>query len=149
MAIERAEVIARMRIAFREGVSASRFIRDMREAGYVRRRTEFLSDWRSINELERKADAFKYVRKDRYPTQAVMAAVEWDLKKEYMYVVRLKTQLSPDEPIITHNVNIVSDVPLTPAMIEARIIEERPKEEKYFGEIVLEIQPWTAVRRVS
>jgi len=78
-----------------------------------------------------------------------MAAVEWDLKKEYMYVVRLKTQLSPDEPIITHNVNIVSDVPLTPAMIEARIIEERPKEEKYFGEIVLEIQPWTAVRRVS
>jgi len=149
MGIVRAEVVARMRGAFREGVSASRFIRDMREVGLSYRRTDMLADWRSVSGLERKAGALAYVRKDRYPTETVIAPVTWALSKEFMYVVRVKTQLRPDEPVLEHNVNIQSDVPLTPAMIEARVVEERAKEEKYFGEILLEALAWTAVRRVE
>ena len=149
MGIVRAEVIARMRGAFAEGLSASRFIRDMREAGLSYRRTDMLADYRSVGQIEQKKDLLRYVRKDRYPTEAVIATTTWAISKEFMYVVRVKTQLSPDQPVIEHNVNIQSDVPLTPAMVEAMVIEERAKEEKYFGEILLEAQPWTAIRRVK
>ena len=149
MGILRAEQILRMRGAFRAGVSASTFLRTEREAGRGRRRTDMLADWRSVNELETKKELLRYVRKDRYPTEKTVAAVSWALSKEYMYVVRVKTQLRPDEPVLEHNVNIQSDVPMTPAMIEAMVAEERAKEEKYFGEILLEALAWTAVRRVK
>ncbi|GAH67403.1 unnamed protein product, partial [marine sediment metagenome] len=69
MGIVRAETIARMRIAFREGVSASRFIRDMKEVGLSYRRTDMLADYRSVAGLERVEGALRYVRKDRYPTE--------------------------------------------------------------------------------
>jgi len=149
MGIVRAEVIARLRGAFAEGLSASRFISDMRKTGLSYRRTDMLADWRNVGQIEQKKDLLRYVRKDRYPTEAVMATTTWALSKEFMYVVKVKTQISPDEPVLEHNVNIQSDVPLTPAMVEAMVIEERAKEEKYFGEILLEAQPWTAIRRVA
>lgn len=149
MSIVRAEVIARMRGAFRKGLSVSRFIADMREAGLGYRRTDMMADWRSVSGLEVKEGLMRYIRKDRYPTERVIATTPWMLSKEYMYVVRVKTQLKPDDPVITHNVNIQSDVPMTVAMVEARVIEERAKEEKYFGEILIEAMPWTAIRRVT
>ena len=150
MGINRAETIARMRVAFREGLSAGGFFRQEREAERpLYRRTTMLADWRSVGQIEQKKDLLRYVRKDRYPTEAVIATTTWAISKEFMYVVKVKTQLSPDEPVIEHNVNIQSDVPLTPAMVEAMVIEERAKEEKYFGEILLEAQPWTAIRRVK
>ncbi|GAH09608.1 unnamed protein product, partial [marine sediment metagenome] len=60
----------------------------------------------------------------------------------------VKTQLKPGEPILAHNINIQTDVPLTPAMITERVIEARKKEEKYFGELLIEIVPFTAIRRM-
>lgn len=149
MGIVRAETIARMRGAITKGLSASRFIRDMRAAGLSYRRTDMLADWRNVAGVKKVEGALKYVRKDRYPTEKVMASQTWALSKEYMYVVRVKTQLRPDEPVLEHNVNIQNDVSMTPAMVEAMVIEERAKEEKYFGEILLEATAWTAVRRVS
>lgn len=148
MGIVRAETIARMRGAFRKGLSVSRFIADMKAVGLSYRRTDMLADWRSVAGLERVEGALKYVRKDRYPTEKVIASQTWALSKEYMYVVKVKTQLRPDEPVVEHKVNIQSDVPMTPAMVEAMVIEERAKEEKYFGEILLEAMAWTAIRRV-
>lgn len=148
MGILRMEGIARARKLIREGVSASRWIADMKELGISYRRTEMLADYRTVLQIEQKTELLKYVRKDRYPTQAIYATTTWDLKKEFMYVVKVKTQLRPDEPVLEHNINIQSDVPMTPEMVEARVVEERAKEERYFGEILLEAMAWTAIRRV-
>lgn len=148
MGVVRAETIARMRGAFREGISATRFIRTMRDIGLSYRRSDMLADWRNVNQLEVKAGLLKYVRKDRYPTARIIATTTWAISKEYMYVVQVKTQLKPGEPILAHNINIQTDVPLTPTMISERVIEARKKEEKYFGELLIEITPFTAIRRM-
>ncbi len=148
MGIVRAEVIAKMRGAFRKGKSASRFLADMKTVGLSYRRTDMLSDWRSVNQLETKKELLKYVRKDRYPTGATMASVDWNLGKEFMYVVKVKSVIRAGEPITERNVNITSDVPLTPAMIEAEVEERWQEWEKYKAEKIVEIQPWSAVRKV-
>ena len=148
MAIVRAEVIARMRGAFRKGESASRFIQDMRAKGLGYRRSDMLADWRSVNQLETKKNLLQYVRKDRYPTVKTIAAVTWNMSKEYMYVVKVKSRISPEEPIVERMVNIQRDVPLTPAMIEAQVKMEWVGWEKYKEEEIVEILPFTAARKV-
>lgn len=148
MGIMRAEVIGRMRGALREGLSASRFIADMREVGLSYRRTDMLADWRSVNELERKEGAVRYVRKDRYPTEKTIASVEWAISREYMYKVKVQSVVRIGEPITERFVNIMSDVPLTPAMIEAEVEERWGEWEKYAPELITGLQPWSAVRKV-
>lgn len=148
MGIIRAETIARMRGAFREGLSASRFIADMRAVGLSYRRTDMLSDWRSINELERKEGVLRYVRKDRYPTEKSMAAVSWATSKEYMYKVKVQSVIKIGEPITERFVNVMSDVPLTPAMLEAEVEERWGEWEKYAAEQITKLQVWSAVHRV-
>lgn len=147
MGIVRAEVIARMRGAFREGQSAGRFIADMRAEGLSYRRTDMLSDWRSINELETKADLYKFVRKDFYPTEKVIAQVEWQLSKEFMYKVKVQSRLDPKAPITERFVNIMSDIPMTPRMVEQAVTEKWVEWEKYMKEIIEAITPFTAVHR--
>jgi len=147
MGLLRAEVIAKMRGAFREGLSASRFIGEMREVGLSYRRTDMLADWRSVAGLEAKKDAMKYVRKDRYPTEKVMASVSWALSKEFMYVVKVQSRLTPDVPVTERNVNILSDVPMTPAMVEAEVESQWGEWEKYALEEIVGLQVWTAVRK--
>lgn len=149
MGIERAEVVARMRRAIKRGVSGHRFISDMKAKGLSYRRTDMLGDWRSAKNVAKVEGALRYVRKGSYPTQKIIATTTYRLSKEFMYVVKIKNRLKPDEPVLEHNINIQTDVPLTPAMIERRVIEERAKEEKYFGEILLETRPWTVIRRVD
>ncbi len=150
MAVERAELIARMRGAFRKGQSAARFFQDMKVAGVkLYRRTDMLSDWRSVNELERKAEAFKYVRKDYYPTSKSIAQVEWALSKEFMYKVRVQSRLSPGEPLVDRFVNIMSDVPMTPGMVEQAVVEKWREWEKYAKEMIETIIPVTAIQRAG
>ena len=147
MAIERSEVIARMRGAFRKGQKAGAFINDMKAEGLSYRRTTMLADWRSINELESKGEAFKYVRKDYYPTTKSMAQVEWRLSQEFMYKVRVLSRTDPKAPITERFVNIMSDTPMTPRMVEQAVVEKWVTWEKYGGEIVEDILPVTAVHR--
>ncbi|GAH02111.1 unnamed protein product, partial [marine sediment metagenome] len=130
-----------------KGQAASKFIADMRTAGLSYRRTDMLSDWRSINELESKKDLFKYVRKDYYPTEKIVAQVEWDLDKEFMYVVNIRKRTSPDAPITERNVNIQSDTPMTPRMVEQAVTEKWSDPWKYQAEIIEEIIPFIAVHR--
>lgn len=148
MGIVRAETIARMRGAFREGLSASRFISDMKAIGLSYRRTDMLADWRSINELERKEGVLRYVRKDRYPTEKTIAAVTWATSKEYMYKVRVQSVVKIGEPITERFVNIMSDVPMTPTMVEAEVAERWGEWEKYAAELLTGLQVWSAVRKV-
>lgn len=146
MGLKRANVIALMRGAFRRGQSAGSFLRDMREKGLTYRRTDMLSDWRSVNELEKKAGSLQYVRKGYYPTKTVIAVVDWDIKQEYMYVAKVWSRLKPDEPFVERKVNILSDVPMTPDMVEQAIIEKWSEWEQYTAETIDRILPWTAVR---
>lgn len=145
----RSEVILRAKKAFQEGVSASRFILDMRGRGLSYRRTDMLADWRSVNELERKADAFKYVRKDYYPTEKSMAQVEWMMAHEFMYKLKVQARVTPDVPITERFINISSDIPLTRGGVEAKaweMIGEQSPDKRMQVEKIL---GWTAVQRVS
>lgn len=148
MAIVRAEVIARMRGAFRKGLSASRFIAAMREVGLSYRRTDMLADWRSVSGLEVKEGLMRYVRKDRYPAEKTLAAVHWQLSKEYMYKVKVQSVISPGMPITERMVNITTDVPMTPAMVEAEVEKQWQEWERYAPETITGLQVWSALRRV-
>ncbi len=148
MGIVRAEVIAKMRGAFRKGVSASRFLTDMKAVGLSYRRTDMLADWRSVNQLERKEGAVRFVRKDRFPTAKSMAQVEWGLSKEFMYKVKVQSVIKAGEPITERFVNIMSDIPLTPTMIEAEVEEAWSQWERYAVEEIVGLQVWSAVRKV-
>ena len=149
MGIIRAETIARMRKAFREGLSAGRFIRDERAAGRpTYRRTDMLADWRNVNQLEQKEGLARYIRKDRYPTEKTIAAVTWETSKEYMYKVKVQSVIRAGAPITERFVNIMSDVPMTPAMIEAEVEEQWQEWERYKGEKITALQTWSAVHRV-
>jgi len=146
MSIKRAQVIGLMRGAFRKGQSANSFLRDMKAKGLSYSRTDMLGDWRSINELERKAGAMQYIRKGYYPTEKTIAVVEWEINQEYMYKVKVRSRLRPDEPMIERFVNIESDVPMTPDMVNQAVIEKWKDWEDYTAEAIEELVPWTAVR---
>ncbi len=148
MGIIRAETIARMRGAFREGLSATRFIKDMAATGLSYRRSDMLADWRSVNQLEVKEGLARYIRKDRYPTEKSMAAVTWATSKEYMYKVKVQSVIRAGEPITERFVNILSDIPMTPGMIEAEVMERWGEWEKYAAEEITALQTWSAVRRI-
>lgn len=123
MGIVRAEVIARMRGAFKVGVSASRFIGDMRVAGLSYRRSDMLADWREVNELATKEGLARYVRKGYVPAERSAELKAWALSKEYMYKVRSETVLYPGAPVVTRFVNIMSDAPMTVEAIEQEVWE--------------------------
>lgn len=147
MGIVRAETIARMRGAFEKGLSASRFITDMKAIGLSYRRTDMLADWREQSDIKKKDGLLRFVRKDRYPTNLVIASIRKEVKWEVMYKVKVQSRLRPDEPITERFVNIVSDVPMTPAMIEAEIEERWGEWEKYAPELLTGLQVWSAYKR--
>ncbi len=148
MGIVRAEVIAKMRGAFRKGLSASRFINEMRQKGLSYRRTDMLADWRGVNEVEKKDGLLRFIRKDRYPTEKSMAAVTWETSQEYMYKIKVQSVIKAGEPITERFVNIMSDIPMTPAMIEAEVEQQWGEWEKYAKEEIVGLQVWSAVRQV-
>lgn len=149
MALKRASVIGLMRGAFRRGQSASGFLSDMKKKGLSYRRTDMLSDWRSVNELERKAGAMRSVRRDYFPSNKAIAQVEWDLSDEFMYKVKVYSRLSPGEPLQDRFVNIMSDKPMTPAMVEQAVTEKWAEWEDYTAEAIEKMVVWTAVHKVA
>lgn len=149
MGLKRAQVIGLMRGAFRRGQSASSFIWDMKQRELSYRRIDMLSDWRTINELEKKKGLMRFIRKDYYPAKQQMAEVEWLLTKEYMYKVQVQSRLKPDEPMTERFVNIMSDEPMTSAMVEQAVIEKWSEWEDYSAEAIEKIQVWTAVHRAA
>lgn len=145
---ERAEVIQRMRSAQQEGLSASAFIREMQEQGLGYRRTDMLSDWRSIGNLTKKEGVLRYVRKDYYPTQDVYADVTWKTSREFMYKVRVESRQAPGEPITSQHVNIVSDRPMTPRELETEVVSRWAGWYPERAEQVETVTPETAIHRV-
>ncbi|GAH56389.1 unnamed protein product [marine sediment metagenome] len=149
MAEVRSQALLLMRKAFRKGQSASSFIQGMKAKGLSYRRTVMLSDWRSVNELERKEGAFRYVRKDYYPSKQSLAEVEWKLSQEFMYKVKVQSRLRPDEPITDRFVNIMSDIPMTPRQVQEQVESKWAEWEKYAPEELVDLQVWSAVHKVG
>lgn len=148
MGIVRAEIIARMKGAFEQGLSASRFIADMKARGLSYRRTDMLADWREQSDIKVKDGLLRFVRKDRYPTSAVIASIKKEVTWEVMYKVKIHSVLRPGEPVTERFVNIVSDAPMTPTMIEAEITEQWAEKEKYIAETITQLQVWSAYKRI-
>lgn len=148
MPLTRAKVIGLMRKAFREGVSTSRFLTEMKVKGLTYRRTTMLADWRTVNQLEKKEGLLRFVRKDYYPSVPAMAESTWKLPDEYTYKVKVHSRLTPEAPITERFVQIGSDVPMTPREMEAQVKEELVDWEEKYAEKYVGFELWTAVRKV-
>lgn len=145
---KRSQFILRAKLAFQKGQKVSSFILDMKARGLSYQRTVMLSDFRSVNELESKADLYKYVRKDYTPTAAVIAQVDWALSSEYMYKVKIMSRIAPGEPLTERFVNIMQDRPMTPGEIEALTWEMIGEQSPKLQSQVVSVTPWTAIQRV-
>jgi len=138
--LRRPAAIMKIPDAIARGLNITGFIKELKSAGLRYRRTDMLSDWRSVSGIEAKKDVIKYVRKDRLPSMRSVADVEWELSKEYMYKVKSWTQTRPDEPLTERFVNVMSDKLLTPAEIETQVYSRWGEWEKYEGEALKRIQ---------
>ena len=123
MGVVRAEVVQRMRSAIKAGLSASKFISKMREAGLSYRRTDMLADWRDAGSIQKKEGLARYVRKGYVPSDRIAEIRAWSMSKEYMYKVRSESILRAGEKPVTRFVNIMSDRPMTIEEIEEEIWE--------------------------
>lgn len=146
---KRAEFVSRARIAIREGISQAAFLRQAITEGFSVRRTVMIGDWHSIGETQKKTELFKYVRKDYHATPAVVAQVEWELSKEYMYKVKVLSRVRPGEPVTERFVNIMQDRPLTPGEVEALAWELIGEQSPKIASQVFSITPWTAIQKAS
>lgn len=148
MGIVRAEVIARMRKAIAEGLSASRFIRDMRAEGLSYRRTTMLSDWREVGNIKKKEGAAKFIRKGYIPADKTIELRAWEMSAEYMYKLRSTRIAYPGAPPEIRFVNLMSDRPLTVAEIEteawSRSFDQSPPTEAEERKFLVE----TAIHRI-
>lgn len=134
--------------AFKSGLSASSFINQLRLKGLTYRRSTMLSDWRTVNEIEAKKDVLKYIRKDRLPSPAAMADVEWAYDKEYIYKANTWSRIHPEDPLTERMVTFTSDKPLTPRQVEEQIATKWSAWERYVPEKVERIQVTSAYHRV-
>jgi len=119
--LRRAIAIKLIPKAFKSGLSASSFINQLRVKGLTYRRTEMLKDWRTVNQIEAKKDAIKYLRKDRLPSVRSMAKIEWAYDKEYVYKANTWSRIHPEAPLTEQMVTFTSDIPLTPREVEEQI----------------------------
>lgn len=128
MGIRRAELIAKMRIAFKAGLSASRFISEQRAIAPVYRRSDMLRDWANINQLVQKEGRARYIRKGYVPAENTAQIKAWAMSKEWMYKVRSVQVLKVgDVPVVTF-INIMSDKPLTIREVELEAYERSFKQ---------------------
>ncbi|MBA7635998.1 hypothetical protein ES703_43611 [subsurface metagenome] len=146
MAVLRAKVMLLMRAAVRRGQSRTSFLKDMRAKGLTYPRKVMLSDWGSITQEIAKDGVLRLVRKDAYPAKKSIAVVEWDMRWEYMYKIKVQTRLRPDAPIEERFVNIVTNEPMTPAMMEQAVVEKWSEWEYEPLETIEKIEPWSAFR---
>ena len=148
MGIVRAETIARMRKAFAEGLSASRFITEMRAIGLSYRRTEMLADWREVGEIKKKEGLARFVRKGYVPAENTATLKTWAMSREYMYKLRYERTMYPGEPVEPKFVNLMSDVPLTIEEIETQAWERSFEQSPMLAGEARQFIVETAIRRV-
>lgn len=139
------KMIALMRVAVRAGQSRTAFLKAAKAQGLSYSRKIMFADWSSITELVAKDGALRHVRRDSYPATKTVVETDWDINGEYMYKVKVTSRLSPKDKPQERFVNIVTDSPMTPAMIEQAVIEKWSSYEDYAAQTLETITPWTAI----
>jgi len=147
--LKRSTAILRMPQAILQGMTASGFLRKLKGLGLGYQKQRFLADWRSVAGIEKRKNAYKFVRRDRRPKMSALADVEWELEKEYMYKVRVFTRTSPDEPMQERFVNIPSDRPLLPEETEAEVERRWEDDWRYEGETLERAQTIAGYHRIE
>lgn len=132
----------------KQGLSPTGIINQLKGQALSYRRTVMLADIRSMMGIEAKKDTAKYVRRDRMPTMRSIADVEWEMSDEYMYKVKVHTQLKPDEPLGERFVNIMSDHLMTPQQVQEEVFERWGTWEKYAGEKPMRVTLESIMHRV-
>ena len=150
MAEIRKEVMSLMRKAILAGQSRTSFLRDMKAKGLMYPRKRMVADWTQLTDFHAKTGALTRVRRDAYPADKTIVTTDWDIAGEYMYYVKVKSQLRPDEPITEREVSIVTDEPMTPRMIEQAVVEMwaewKERDPERYEEELVEAIPMTAIR---
>lgn len=144
MSVIRKDVMLLMRSAIKAGKSRTAFLKDMKAAGTTYLGRQMKADWATLTEFHKKTGALSRLRKDVFPREASTVVTDWDTEGEYMYIIKVKTRLSPDAPITERFVDIVTDEPMTGEMMIQAATQKWVEWE--YEEIVEEIIPWTAVR---
>lgn len=145
---KRAKFTMMARAAIKAKLSASKFLRVASSQGFSFRRTDMLAEWRNLKKVDRVADALQFVRKDRMPTAAVIAQVDWALSREYMYKVKVYSRTRPGEDVTERFVNIMQDRPRTPGEIEALAWELIQKQSPKLQAQIVGVKAWTVLQRV-
>ena len=101
-----------------QGLSANEALRRLREMGLGYRRQDFLNDYRTYTGKEKAKDVAKYIRKDRYPTEAVMTPDVRNLKNKYQSLIVYEYQDLRTGEIKTKNFYIGHDRHLMVGTIE-------------------------------
>ncbi len=101
-----------------EGLAANEALRRLREAGLGYRRTDFLADYRKVIGAEKQKDVAKYIRKDYYPTSAVITPTELNLARKYHNYIRYDYKDLETLEVKSKTFIIADDKPLTIRQIE-------------------------------
>jgi len=147
LGLRRAIAIQMMPKAFKAGMSVSSFRQVLRGKGLQYRWQTILGDWRTTNEIERKKDALKYIRKDRLPSPQAMVETTWRYPQEYIYKANTWSRIHPGDPMTERQVMIMSDKPLTPRQVEEQIAAKWVEWERYVPEKVERIQVTTGYHK--
>jgi len=70
-----------------EGISANKALKILQEQGLGYRRSDFLADYRKYRNKEKVKDFAKYIRNDRYPTEAVAIDSPLSFKRKYNHLI--------------------------------------------------------------
>jgi len=70
------------------GLSANKALKNLRKMGLGYKRTIFLADYRTYTGKEKAKDVAKHIRKDKYPTDAVMTPDVRNLRDKYQSLVK-------------------------------------------------------------
>lgn len=147
MGLLQAEIRLRIIEGIKAGIGSTRLYWKLRAVGPVTRKTDFLAVYRKEARTKKMEGLLRFVRKDRYPTTTIMSALSPEASKEFLYKLRYSDVIKPVREEDYKFVNIMSDVPMTPEMIEAEVIERWGEFEKYRPEAVTELQVWSVFRK--
>lgn len=70
-----------------EGISANKALKILQEQGLGYRRSDFLADYRKYRNKEKVKNVAKYIRNDKFPTEAVAIDSPLNFKRKYNHLI--------------------------------------------------------------
>lgn len=122
MAIERSELIARMRVFIKKGESFNSFYLQRSKWGFTIRRADMLADWHDLKEYETKMGIAKNIKVGLVPADMIAEMRNWQFAglNEWMYKFAY-TQIDKKGKVVkTGFVNLTTPEPM---VIEDVVVE--------------------------